>query len=64
MIQLNGTQATVCWGVRSASSFQTGFFSRRAHRSQIAFTTAAVVMWTIPFSGPIQRSCGSWVSRW
>ena len=64
MIQVNGTQDTVCCGVRSASSFQSGFFSRRAQRSQSALTTAPVVMWTMPFSGPIQRSCGSWVSRW
>ena len=64
LIQVNGTHATVCSGVRSASSFQTGLPSRRAHRSQSAFTTAAVAMWTMPRSGPIQRSCGSWVSRW
>ena len=27
-------------------------------------TTAPVAMWTMPFSGPSQRSCGSWVRLW
>ncbi len=61
MIHMKSMHDTICSGLRSARSFQSGFPSRLAQRSQIAFTTAPVAMWTIPFSGPIQRSCASWV---
>ncbi len=43
----------------SASSFQTGFFSRFACRSHTALTIAAIEMWMTPFSGPSHRS---WLS--
>ena len=47
----------------SASSFQTGFRSAFAYRSQTALTTAASARWITPFSGPSQRSCESDASR-
>ena len=43
----------------SASNFQTGVRSDFAHRSQTAFTMAAVARWMTPLSGPSQRS---WLS--
>src|SRR5687768_17642196 len=51
---------TNCSGVRSAASFQTGFFSDLAQRSQIALTTAPRARWVTPFCGPSQRSWLSW----
>ena len=52
-------QPTICSGVISAMSFQTGLRSTFAQRSQAALTIAAVARWMAPFSGPIQRS---WLS--
>ena len=54
---------TNCSGVRSAASFQTGFPSERAQRSQRALITAARARCATPFSGPSQRSWLSWVRR-
>ena len=49
-------QRTISAGDRSQTSCQSGLPSVFAQRSQIALTTAAVARWTIPFSGPSQRS--------
>ena len=53
---------TSCSAGMSVSSFHSGLFSAFAHKSQIAFTTAAVDRCTTPFSGPIQRYWLSLVS--
>lgn len=50
---LKSMQETSSSGSRSTSSFHSGLFSIRAHKSQSAFTTAAVARWITPFSGPI-----------
>jgi hypothetical protein len=55
--------ATNCSGVMSATSFHTGLPSTLAYKSHTALTIAAVAKWITPFSGPIQRSCVSLVSR-
>jgi len=49
-------QRTSSSGLMSASSFQSGFPSTFAQRSQTALTIAAVARWIAPFSGPIQRN--------
>ena len=56
-------QATSSAELMSTSSFHSGLPVDFAYRSQTALTIAAVARWITPFSGPIQRSCESPVSR-
>uniref|UniRef100_A0A0K2U9G0 Uncharacterized protein n=1 Tax=Lepeophtheirus salmonis TaxID=72036 RepID=A0A0K2U9G0_LEPSM len=47
---------TICSGLISTRSFQTGFLSILPHRSQNALTIAANARFITPLSGPIHRS--------
>lgn len=53
-------QRTSSAGLISDTRRHSGLASLLAHRSQTAFTTAAVARWMAPLSGPIQRS---WLSE-
>jgi hypothetical protein len=56
-------QSTISSGDMSASSFHSGLPSTAAIKSHTALTSAAVARWITPFSGPTQRSWGSFVRR-